>query len=79
MPGVELDHKYKYLFDMYTNFEDNKNKGKLCEAKGGANYLCGDDCDFFYIVGNCGNLADPGNCPWCEREIGPYQGVYGQL
>jgi hypothetical protein len=26
MPGIELDPKYTYLFDLYTNFEDKKNK-----------------------------------------------------
>ena len=74
MPGIELKPKYMYLYDLYTNFEDKKNKDPRCEGFGGANYLCGDDCDFFYIVGDCGNLSGPGTCPWCKREIGAYGG-----
>lgn len=79
MPGIELKPKYNYLFDLLNNFEDRKNRDSSCEGRGGANYLCGDGCDFFYIVGDCGNLNGPGTCPWCKREIGPYGGKYNTL
>jgi hypothetical protein len=45
----------------------------------GPNYICGNDCDFFFIVGACGNLNGPGTCPWCKREIGAFEGVYNKL
>jgi hypothetical protein len=52
MPGVELDPKYKYLLDVNTHFEAIKNQETdWSESKGGANYICGDDCDFFFVVG----------------------------
>jgi hypothetical protein len=52
MPGIELDPKHKYLFDLYTNFEEKKNNDEYSkEHFDGANYVCGDDCDFFFIVG----------------------------
>ena len=58
MPGVELEPRYKYLFDFYTHFEDNKNKQTdYCDKRGGASYICGDDCDFFYVVMDCGDLV----------------------
>jgi hypothetical protein len=78
MPGVELEPKYKYLFDFYTYFEDKKNKGNV-DGNGGANYICGDDCDFFFVVGECGNLVGAGTCPWCKRQVGAYQGAYNAL
>jgi hypothetical protein len=78
MPGIELEPKYKYLFDFYTYFEDKKNKGNV-DGNGGASYICGDDCDFFFVVGECGNLVGAGTCPWCKRQVGAYQGAYGVL
>ena len=52
MPGIELEPKYKYLFDLYTNFEEKKNNDGYSEERfDGANYVCGEDCDFFFIVG----------------------------
>jgi hypothetical protein len=79
MPGIELDSKYTYLFDLYTNFEDKKNKEGAFQNLLGPNYICGNDCDFFFIVGACGNLNGPGTCPWCKREIGAFEGVYNKL
>jgi hypothetical protein len=58
MPGVELDYKYKYLFDLYTNFEDWKNNSGV--DRYGTTYFCGDHCDYFYIAENCGHLAHAG-------------------
>jgi hypothetical protein len=74
MPGIELNAKYQYLFDLYTNFEERKNNDKYYNAEnnGGANYSCGVDCDYFYILQDCGNAKIPGTCPWCNRGIGSY-------
>ena len=81
MPGIELEAKYKYLFDLYTNFDDKKNKYDEDfdeEDFDGANYVCGavddcgDNCDFFFIVGDCGNLVMSATCPWCKSDIGWY-------
>ena len=79
MPGVELEPKHKYLFEFYTNFENRKNKQTAyCDRRGGASYVCGEDCDYFFVVENCGDLNFTGTCPWCNRDIGAYQGIEGK-
>ena len=57
MPGIELDEKYNYLFYLYTNYEELKNRNPKTMYgfdidEYGANYACryNLDCDFVYIV-----------------------------
>ena len=80
MPGIELNAKYQYLYDLHVNYEERKNKNTYHpDLRGGANYSCGVDCDYFYIVQDCGNVAMAGTCPWCNRSIGAYKGAYNTI
>ena len=62
--GLELEYKHSYLLMHLNNFETLRN------PRGNGTYACGNNCDYIYIVQECGMLMSANKCPWCGADIG---------
>jgi hypothetical protein len=63
--GLELEGKHSYLLDLLTNFEKLKHPSNRS-----ANYYCGNNCDYVYMLPDCGMPRLVYKCPWCKADIG---------
>lgn len=44
----------------------------LRNPNGNGSYACGNNCDYVYIVLECGNVTHAAKCPWCGADIGGF-------
>ena len=62
--GLELEYKHTYLMNLHLNFQTLRN------PNGTGSYACGGNCNYVYIVQECGNVTHAAKCPWCGADIG---------
>ena len=68
--GAETPEMQSYLKSIQENFEKLRSKTFFEPYSKGGSYVCSHNCDFFYIIENCGGPRVKSICPYCRNEIG---------
>lgn len=68
--GSEPEKIHNYLLYTLQNYDNLKNIGFSNRISKGGSYVCSENCDFLYIVNQCGGAMETKNCPFCGNEIG---------
>mmetsp|Transcript_3004 Transcript_3004/g.4645 ORF Transcript_3004/g.4645 Transcript_3004/m.4645 type:complete len:1347 (+) Transcript_3004:98-4138(+) len=68
--GSEPSSRYVYFKGLLDNYDSMRNAGANWRNGGTGTYKCADDCDYIYLVQNCGGCVVEVPCPYCRRTIG---------
>ena len=68
--GTEPLKIHDYLKFVFQNFNTLKSTTFRSNYSKGGSYTCSSDCDYLYIVNNCGGVTEFRDCPFCGKQIG---------